>query len=171
MALHTELVRLVVLPVFSLHAVVVCLASFFLSRRCCGFAGYFLSLRWRGLADYFLSRRGCGDENMRSSWPDSAPCAPNQRGLARLPHSGRPSLPARWRAPKVAHILITAATAALNLICKVAGTGGVLGMLSTASVGSKELMRSSCEPRQPGYSDIGAGISDGRSDDCYGDSG
>jgi hypothetical protein len=93
---------------------------------------------------------------MGSSWPDSAPCAPNQRGLARTPIRAAfayvPLAGPYAGCPESRSYPPHHTNGCVRSIRKIAGMGRVLGMLSTASAGSKELMRPSSAPRQPGRS-------------------
>lgn len=127
----------------------------------------FLEDVWFLISLWFSTRRWRGDGDMGSSWAYSAPCAPNQYGLlvhpirgslrirpTGAPYAGRPE-----SRPHPHH----RANGCIKSIRKPAGTALVLGLFASGTPDSKELMRSSCASRQPGRSDIGAGIIGGRS--------
>ena len=122
----------------------------------------FLEDVWFLISLWFSTRRWRGDGDMGSSWAYSAPCAPNQYGLlvhpirgslrirpTGAPYAGRPE-----SRPHPHH----RTSGCIRGIRKPAGTALVLGLFASGMPRSKKLMRSSYASRQPGRSDIGAGI-------------
>ena len=90
------------------------------------------------------------------AWPDSAPCAPNQRRSLVRP-CGLPSNPARWRAPNVP--ATPPPPRRLQRVCATGfGTRLVLGILARDYSGMENLLRSPCVARQPGHAGIGTCI-------------
>ncbi len=127
----------------------------------------FLEDVWLLISLWFSTRRWRGDGDVGSSWAYSAPCAPNQYGLlvhpirgslrirpTGAPYAGRPE-----SRPHPHH----RTSGCIRGIRKPAGTALVLGLFASGMPRSKKLMRSSYASRQPGRSDIGAGIIGGHS--------
>ena len=110
--------------------------------------------------DIFLTRRWCGDGDMCSSRPGSAPCAPNS--VALLVQPVRASLRIRpAEAPKVAHIPITAPAAALCGLARSLARSWCLAFLRRPQQVQKKYCARPARPASRGCSDFGPSIGDG----------